>query len=55
MYPLTLVVTSPQPSDELPDAVRLAAAAILVILSVLVYLALQRLFECGLFSGSVEG
>jgi multiple sugar transport system permease protein len=49
------VVTSLQSSEELPDGVRLAAAAILMIPSVLFYLCLQRLFERGLFSGSVKG
>jgi multiple sugar transport system permease protein len=55
MNPLTVVVTSLQSSDELPDGVRLAAATILMIPSVLFYLCLQRLFERGLFSGSVKG
>ena len=55
MNPLTVVVTSLQSSEELPDGVRLAAAAILMIPSVLFYLGLQRLFERGLFAGSVKG
>jgi multiple sugar transport system permease protein len=55
MDPLTVVVTSLQSSEELPDGVRLAAAAILMVPSVLFYLALQRNFERGLFSGSVKG
>ena len=55
MNPLTVVVTSLQSSDELPDGVRLAAATILMIPSILFYLCLQRLFERGLFSGSVKG
>jgi multiple sugar transport system permease protein len=55
MNPLTVVVTSLQSSEELPDGVRLAAATILMIPSVLFYLFLQRLFERGLFSGSVKG
>jgi multiple sugar transport system permease protein len=55
MNPLTVVVTSLQSSEELPDGVRLAAATILMIPSVLFYLCLQRLFERGLFSGSVKG
>ncbi|HEV2638695.1 MAG TPA: carbohydrate ABC transporter permease [Actinocrinis sp.] len=54
MDPLTVVVTSIQSSEELPDGVRLAAA-ILRIPSVLFYLGLQRVFERGLFSGSVKG
>ena len=53
--PLTVVVTSLQTSEELPDGVRLAAAAILMVPSVLFYLGLQRAFERGLFSGSVKG
>ena len=53
--PLTVVVTSLQSSEELPDGVRLAAAAILMIPSVLFYLGLQRVFERGLFTGSVKG
>jgi multiple sugar transport system permease protein len=55
MNPLTVVVTSLQSSEELPDGVRLAAAAILMIPSVLFYLGLQRLFERGLISGSLKG
>lgn len=55
MDPLTVVVTSLQTSEELPDGVRLAAAAILMVPSVLFYLGLQRAFERGLFSGSVKG
>jgi multiple sugar transport system permease protein len=55
MDPLTVVVTSLQSSEELPDGVRLAAAAILMVPSVLFYLGLQRAFERGLFSGSVKG
>jgi multiple sugar transport system permease protein len=55
MNPLTVVVTSLQSSEELPDGVRLAAATILMVPSVLFYLCLQRMFEKGLFSGSVKG
>ena len=55
MNPLTVVVTSLQSSEELPDGVRLAAAVVLMIPSVLFYLCLQRVFERGLFSGSVKG
>lgn len=55
MDPLTVVVTSLQSSEELPDGVRLAAAAILMVPSVLFYLGLQRVFERGLFAGSVKG
>ncbi|HET9168498.1 MAG TPA: carbohydrate ABC transporter permease [Actinospica sp.] len=53
--PLTVVVTSLQSSEELPDGVRLAAAAILMVPSVLFYLGLQRAFERGLLSGSIKG
>jgi len=55
MNPPTVVVTSPQSSDELPDGVRPAAGTILMIPSVLFYLCLQRLFERGPYSGSVKG
>jgi multiple sugar transport system permease protein len=47
-------VTSLQSSQELGDGVRLAAAAILMVPSVLFYLLMQRLFERGLLSGSVK-
>jgi multiple sugar transport system permease protein len=52
---LTLVVTSLQASQEQGEGVRLAAAVVLMVPSVLVYLGLQRLFERGLLSGSVKG
>jgi multiple sugar transport system permease protein len=55
MDPLTVVVTSLQSSDELSDGVRLAAATILMVPSVLFYLFLQRLFVRGMLSGSVKG
>lgn len=55
MYTLTLVVTSLQSSEELGEGVRLAAAVVLMVPSVLVYLALQRFFERGLMSGSLKG
>lgn len=55
MNPLTVVVTSLQSSQELGDGVRLAAAAILMVPSVLFYLVMQRLFERGMLSGSVKG
>jgi multiple sugar transport system permease protein len=55
MYTLTLVVTSLQSSQELSDGVRLAAALILLVPSVIVYLLLQRFFERGLLSGSLKG
>ena len=54
-YTLTLVVTSLQSSQELGDGVRLAAALILLVPSVIVYLLLQRFFERGLLSGSLKG
>jgi multiple sugar transport system permease protein len=52
---LTLVVTSLQASQEQGEGVRLAAAVVLMVPSVLVYLGLQRLFERGLLSGSLKG
>jgi multiple sugar transport system permease protein len=55
MNTLTLVVTSLQASQEQGEGVRLAAAVVLMIPSVLVYLGLQRLFERGLLSGSLKG
>jgi multiple sugar transport system permease protein len=54
-YTLTLVVTSLQSSEELGEGVRLAAALILLVPSVIVYLLLQRFFERGLLSGSLKG
>ena len=55
MNPLTVVVTSLQSSEELGDGVRLAAAAILMVPSILFYLGMQRLFERGMLSGSIKG
>lgn len=55
MNTLTLVVTSLQASQEQGEGVRLAAAVVLMIPSILIYLGLQRLFERGLLSGSLKG
>jgi multiple sugar transport system permease protein len=55
MNTLTLIVTSLQASQEQGEGVRLAAATVLMVPSVLVYLGLQRLFERGLLSGSLKG
>jgi multiple sugar transport system permease protein len=55
MNPLTVVVTSLQSSQELGDGVKLAAATILMVPSVLFYLGLQRSFERGVLSGSIKG
>src|SRR5882724_5876482 len=55
MDPLTVVVTSLQSSEELGDAIKLAAATILMIPSILFYLSLQRSFERGVLSGSIKG
>jgi multiple sugar transport system permease protein len=55
MSTLTLIVTSLQSSQEQGEGVRLAAAVVLMVPSVLVYLGLQRLFERGLLSGSLKG
>lgn len=55
MNPLTVVVTSLQSSQELGDGVKLAAATILMVPSVLFYLALQRYFERGVLTGSIKG
>jgi multiple sugar transport system permease protein len=55
MDTLTVVVTSLQSSQEQGEGVRLAAVLILAVPGVLVYLALQRLFERGLLSGSLKG
>ena len=52
---LTLVVTNLQASQEQGEGVRLAAALVLMVPSVLIYLGLQRLFERGLLSGSLKG
>lgn len=55
MSTLTLIVTSLQNSQEQGEGVRLAAAVVLMVPSVLVYLGLQRMFERGLLSGSLKG
>jgi multiple sugar transport system permease protein len=55
MSTLTLVVTQLQASQEQGEGVRLAAALVLMVPSILIYLGLQRLFERGLLSGSVKG
>jgi multiple sugar transport system permease protein len=55
MYTLTLIVTGLQNSQELGQGVKLAAALILMVPSVCVYLLLQRFFTRGLFAGSVKG
>jgi multiple sugar transport system permease protein len=55
MKTLTLIVTSLQATEEQPEGVRLAAAVVLMVPSILVYLGLQRLFERGLLSGSLKG
>jgi multiple sugar transport system permease protein len=55
MSTLTLVVTSLQASQEQGEGVRLAAALVLMVPSILIYLGLQRLFERGLLSGSLKG
>lgn len=55
MDTLTVVVTSLQAAQEQGEGVRLAAVLILAVPGVLVYLALQRLFERGLLSGSLKG
>ncbi len=55
MYTLTLVVTNLQSSQELGQGVRLAAALVLLVPSIVVYLGLQRFFERGLLTGSLKG
>jgi multiple sugar transport system permease protein len=55
MSTLTLVVTGLAASQEQGEGVRLAAAVVLMVPSILVYLGLQRLFERGLLSGSLKG
>jgi multiple sugar transport system permease protein len=55
MSTLTLVVTSLAASQEQGEGVRLAAALVLMVPSILIYLGLQRLFERGLLSGSLKG
>jgi len=52
---VTLVVTSLSASQSQTEGVRMAAALLLMIPSVLVYLGLQRLFERGMLSGSLKG
>ena len=55
MNTLTLVVTGLAASQEQGEGVRLAAAVVLMVPSILIYLGLQRLFERGLLSGSLKG
>ena len=55
MSTLTLIVTQLQASQEQGEGVRLAAALVLMVPSILIYLGLQHLFERGLLSGSVKG
>jgi multiple sugar transport system permease protein len=55
MSTLTLVVTSLNASQEQGEGVRLAAAVVLMVPSILIYLGLQRMFERGLLSGSLKG
>jgi multiple sugar transport system permease protein len=55
MNTLTLLVTSLQASQEQGEGVRLAAAVVLMVPSVLIYLGLQRLFERGLLGGALKG
>jgi len=55
MNTLTLVVTGLQQAQEQTEGVRLAAAVVLMVPSILIYLGLQRLFERGLLSGSLKG
>jgi multiple sugar transport system permease protein len=55
MYTLTLIVTSLQSSELLGEGVRLAAAVILMVPGVIVFLALQKFFEGGLMGGSLKG
>ena len=55
MYTLTLIVTSLQSSEQLGEGVRLAAALILMVPGVIVYLVLQKFFEGGLLGGSLKG
>lgn len=54
LYTLNLVVTSLQNSQELGEGVRLAAALVLLVPSVLVYLGLQRFFTRGLLAGALK-
>jgi len=55
MTTLTLLVTQLQAGQEQGEGVRLAAAVVLMVPSILIYLGLQRLFERGLLSGSIKG
>jgi multiple sugar transport system permease protein len=52
---LTVTVTNLNSSQDLPVSVRMAAALVLLVPSVLVYLGLQRFFRHGLLTGSVKG
>ncbi|HEY0806991.1 MAG TPA: carbohydrate ABC transporter permease [Pseudonocardiaceae bacterium] len=54
LYTLNLVVTGLQNNEQLSEGVRLAAALVLLIPSVLVYLLLQRFFTRGLLAGALK-
>jgi multiple sugar transport system permease protein len=54
LYTLNLVVTNLQSSQDLSEGVRMAAALVLLVPSVLVYLLLQRFFTRGLLAGAIK-
>jgi multiple sugar transport system permease protein len=54
LYTLNLVVTGLQSSQDLSEGVRLAAALVLMVPSVAVYLLLQRFFTRGLLAGALK-
>jgi multiple sugar transport system permease protein len=54
LYTLNLVVTNLQSSQDLSEGVRMAAALVIMVPSVAVYLVLQRFFTRGLLAGALK-
>jgi multiple sugar transport system permease protein len=54
LYTLNLVVTGLQSSQDLSEGVRMAAALVLMVPSIAVYLLLQRFFTRGLLAGALK-
>ena len=54
LYTLNLVVTGLQSSQDLSEGIRMAAALVLMVPSIAVYLLLQRFFTRGLLAGALK-
>jgi len=54
LYTLNLVVTSMQSSQDISEGIKLAAAMVLMVPSIAVYLLLQRFFTRGLLAGALK-